>query len=726
LFTQRRITNSESRLSNRDLHFFNFPATNRNLWSLILHRFVTPVLQHKTNIRYFNLRSHELTRQQLSPHDPFVKIPLGLSLDSDATNAPWRSSFTGYRRAMQWLKTPEEFVNQYATWVGFDPKPLCDLLDYPLSIVLPLFKKIKIWCHTHFDCLGSGLRFFIDLDSISGIPPMGIRTMGDDPYLWLTQLVRSDYDHQWWRSQFYNTFTQFATACPRVLLSLEEFTHSRWLWVTNGATKFSKLSLGSQAVKTKFGAAVSLSDEELDSIVRDARLGRQPIGVFVKGDEASFKRRLIANVPLGGYIIASYVRYLLESYMGKMPRFEKLSPSFDDQLDIIHLLRRGYVSYPLDESAYDYHVTRDSWIGFFEFLEGAFPSNDGVTALKDYFDHAIWSFDGKQGKWLKGMPSGLALTTFLNSWMNYIKQKTIIPSSVHWACGDDVLTFADMGVQPTLQDIESAYSKFGSSANASKNWASTHFSEYLKVLYGRYGTSGYPARIFGSLLFTQDLSFRRPDEKLVELVDLWKQLFDRLGLPMDEDIVARDLSSAISKRVVGFSKMRAKQWLHSPKIHGGFGKLPYNNITFTWTTTGSISKYYAGSRYRLPRVVEYYGPVQLEVGTFRATSAAYSLGPPAALPPIENEQDWERRLNREDLPDRGPFTSMVLDLIPLPVVDFVSVANMSKIATQYEFNVFPNLRGNWNSISSKLVNASLGLAHLVSSLLTQQHLTTYL
>lgn len=681
---------------------------------------IKPLLQLPYKTRLFNVKTNSFIKpEEIQPeqkHIYQVKIPHKYERDLETSDAPWISTFQGSRRAMQWLKTPTEMISQYASWVGFEPKSLISLLEYPLSIVLPLFKKIKIWCHHHYDSLGAAVRYFVDLDSISGIPPMSLRTMGDDPYKWLTELVSSEYNQDFWFENFVQTFCDLAVAQPRVLLSLREFTLSRWMWVTPGATKFSKLMLDDAVIKTKFGAAVSLTDEELLEIVEDAIKGGQPIGVFVKGDEASFKRRLIANVPLGGYIIAAYIRYLIESYLGKMPGFEKLSPSFKNKIDIINLLRQGRLCYPLDESAYDYHVTRESWLGFIQFLKYAFPDNDGVRYFEAYFDCAVWQFEGKEARWLKGMPSGLALTTMVNSWMNYIKQRTIITSEIHWACGDDVLTFPiDQTI--TLEDIETEYKKFGSSANASKNWSSYKYGEYLKTIYGRTGTSGYPARIFGSLLYTQDLSFRRPDEKLFELVDLWKQLYDRLGLPMDEKVVSRDLASAVSHRVTGFNSNVARQWLHSPKIHGGFGKLPYNNKTFTWTIEDKKVRSYTLSRYRLPRVIDYYGKVELNIGTYKLRQISYATGPPALLPPIETEDEWVTRLNREDLPDRGPFTSMVLDLIPLPVIDFVSVANMSMIATENGFNVYPNLSGSWDRISNKLISASLGLVSYVGSLL---------
>lgn len=170
---------------------------------------------------------------------------------------------------------------------------------------------------------------------------------------------------------------------------------------------------------------------------------------------------------------------------------------------------------PLDESAYDYHVSRESWLGFFSFLKTIFGENHGITVLRSFFDSAFWEWDGNEGKWVSGMPSGLALTSYLNSWMNYIKQKTIVKGDLQWAAGDDVLVAPY--VNSTLVEVAQQYQSFGSVVNASKNWVSYKYAEYLKVLYSSKGTVGYPARVYSSLLWAGVARSFLPSDRLPEL-----------------------------------------------------------------------------------------------------------------------------------------------------------------------------------------------------------------
>lgn len=629
--------------------------------------------------------------------------------------ATWRETFGGVRRALRYLDTPEKMVDWYCELIGLDSQWLRDLLDVPVCIAVPFFSKVKLLMHAHTDELPMEWRFFVDLQLLAGYPDHKLREMADDPVLWLSSPVKSEYDDEWWRGQFAVTYAFAVSRSPGLILTLEEYTKARWLWVTPGSSSFSKLMLGDKLVRTKLGAALSLSDEELLGMVASIQQPPedQMIGVFLKGDEKGFKRRLIANVPLGAYIVASYVRYCLDQYTGPSPNFSKLSVGPQDEMDVVELLRAGRLAMPLDESGFEYHVSRESWLGFFAFARPIV--GPAIDLLHSYFDTAYWQWDGKRGKWVSGMPSGLALTSYLNSWMNYIKQKALIDSDIHWAAGDDVLAFP---TRPTsLEDVAKKYAAFGSEVNESKNWLSYVCAEYLKVIYYVGGSTGYPARIYSSLLWATDVRFSRPDVKLGELAELFKQFYDRVGLPLDTSVVCADLSRAMSQKVAGFSASVARDWLHAPKLHGGFGRLPNVNVSFTWDVVVLRNEMYVGARIRMP-TVPVYGPADQKTYKFVVQkfelpgggSESYRLGPPLHMAPITSMTEWEDRLNGRDERVKGPFSKMAYDPIPLPTIDFISTGNMAALAKRNGFNVFPNMSGSWRQISSRLLKASWALA----------------
>lgn len=377
---------------------------------------------------------------------------------------------------------------------------------------------------------------------------------------------------------------------------------------------------------------------------------------------------------------------------------------------------------PLDESAYDYHVSRESWLGFVAFLKSVFPSNEAVTLFESYFLDAKWEFDGKSGQWLSGMPSGLALTSFLNSWMNYIKQTVVTPGFLAYAAGDDVCVAPF--VAKTLDTIAADYARFGSELNASKNWYSSKYTEYLKTIFHKNGTTGYPARIYASLIWAGvDRTFL-PSDRLPELAELFKQFYDRLGQPMDEDLVASDLARAVSHKVRGFNKVAALKWLHSPKAYGGFGKLPYNDFNFIWETEVLRRDKWTNVLVRVPEINFYSDKVDLKINKRRlALGKRVYFGPTLRLEEITNLQEWEARLNGEDNPVKGQFGKMALDVIPLPTIDMISTSNMSALASHFELNVYPQLRGASDTILDRLVVASIILVQLVTQFMTDNRLT---
>lgn len=644
-------------------------------------------------------------------------------INQDYKDISWGSTFHGVRRALRFLEGPRSMLKEYFRWCGLTScSAFTNLLEYSIRIVLPFFDKLKQLLHANIDSLPPECRYFFDIPTIAGFPTMDNRLFNDDPVKWLSQTSPTVYSPSWWARAFTKTYGQAIIHNPTHLLTLHEFAHNRWLWVTDGATRFSKLEIDGENIKTKFGAAVSLTNDEIDQLLESAisepKTKKSLIGIFIKPDEKGYKRRLIANVPLGGYIIASYIRYLIESFVGPEPLFTKLSPTVDEIISVTDIIKTRRLALPLDESAYDYNVTRESWEGFLIFLRSIFNDNTGVDYFTKYFRIAYWDFDGLVGKWIAGMPSGLALTSFLNSWMNYIKQGTIVPGIINWAAGDDVLTFP-YNQDVSLNEISQRYSDFGAVANPIKNWKSNRYAEYLKRFYSANGTSGYPARIWSSLMWAGTERFFLPSDRLPELFELFKQFFDRIGIKMDKRYVAKDLARSISNKVFGFNAITALKWMHSPRVHGGAGCLPYNNLTFTWNVEHVRNKQVSHSLIRLPRYLDYSGKIELKIGTYKLNTSSYRCGKSFKLPRITTLAEWEKRLNREDIDYHGPFQSLIMDVIPLPNVDFISTSLMSALATRFFFNSYPNLHGSWNTIASRLVNASLALVETATQYLAK-------
>lgn len=640
------------------------------------------------------------------------QIRMGTVLpNSNLPDLPWRETFNGTRRALRFLSTPDEILLWYAKTAQISNN-IVQLLDIPCNVVVPFLSYLKTIFHNNCDFLDSHWFKYLDLSVLAGYPIMKHRELSDDPVLWLSSPVESKYTGSWWFERFKTTFYQ-NTILRTNILSYRDYILSRWLWVTDGATRYSEALLDDELVRTKFGAAISLSN---DTLLEHAYLNHESafkIGVFLKPDEPGYKRRLIANVTLGAYLLASYIRYYLENSIQNKPQFLALDLTILDKVDVLELIRNGQTMVPLDESAYDYHVSSESWAGFQAFLLDLDVNNEAFHLFAQYKDNATWEFEGNTGRWLSGMPSGLALTSFLNSWMNFIKQDHIIPGRLQFAAGDDVLTSPFFsGVD--LEAVATEYEKFGSSVNATKNWVSQKYAEYLKVLYHTNGTTGYPARVYSSLIWAGKERSFLPSDKLPELAELFKQFYDRLGQELDVRVVSKDLAAAVSHKVKGFNAREAEKWLHSPRAYGGFGLLPYSYFSWDWKTTILKKRKYTQVIIKVPDV-NFYG-TEVELVTRKRPlhiKRRYETGAPLRLPTPLTMEDWEARLNGDDIPIKGKFGRMALDIIPLPTINHVSTATVAEFAEMWGFNVLPNIKGDSSTIVDALVLASIALKNRI-------------
>lgn len=661
---------------------------------------------------YFDLEVLNLSERLLLQNLGAVRIIFvffveasGVVVNHKITGKRWADTWNGNRRALQTLKNPWTIMDKYCELMGCSSDCMVSMLDWPACAVVACCDYVKVRTHEHFDKLPSEARAFLDIQLFAGYPKMEDRDLSDDPVAWLETDVPSSYDAEWWYNQFTKTFW-LANKWPNSLfMNLKTFVCSRWLWITQGASPESRALYDGERWKTKLGAALSLTDDELLSRVDTAITNGGEFGVFLKSDEKGYKRRLIVNVSLGGYILAAYVRYIIQNFVGDSPAFAKLETTIVDAVDVITLIRQGHLMMPLDESAYDYHVTADSLEGFNLFLVRQFP-NSGLEAYVRMCEKSKWRFGDRKGRWKKGMPSGLALTSLLNSWMNYIKQTTIIPTSpIHYAAGDDVLCASKSQIDLDL--ISREYKKFGADINIKKNWLSYSYAEFLKELYSGEGITGYPARIYASLIYAGRESTFLPSAKLAELSELWKQFFDRMGLPFNETLVAQDLARAISRKVERFTSQTARLWLRTPKALGGFGRSDDASVRFIWKTTVLEKKKYTELLWSIPPVIVFDDKVELRIEKFNSKIIQPQFGPPAKLPPVATLEEWIARLNNEHLDNKyGIFKDMIYGVIPLPTVDFISSRRMSEFATNNLANVRPNIGGGWNKTTNRLINCA--------------------
>lgn len=647
------------------------------------------------------------------------------NIDSNYADISFQETFHGSRRCLQFLRTPEQIFKYYFTITQIAmPNSVNSWLSSSLQIVIPFFSHIKRYIHTNIDFLPPISYCYSELDTIPGYPLEEHRTLSDDPKLWLEKDVLDLHSPEWWEENITITLLK-SKQQPKTLIpySFYEFLSRPWLWITDGASSVSKLFLNGEKVKTKFGAAVSLTPQELLFCVYHALNPKTyNIDIFIKQDERGYKRRLIANMDLGSYLVAAYVRYLLEWLDGPIPDWMTATTTANLDLKVIKMLRNGKRSIPLDESQFDHHLSRHAWLGFLKSLDFIFPNNFGIHLFHVLFQNSKF-FDrttNTHGLWLKGMPSGLAITSIGNTLFNYVKQNAI-SSPIHFALGDDVLLFSEKG---TLQEISDYYNTFGAEVNAKKNWTSTQYAEFLHFLYSSHARVGLPARIYGSLMYGLQFKDTSPLQRLNELTQLFKDFYDRACLPFDFELVAADLSRAVSHRWARFSKAVAKTWLHIPKALNGFGFLPYVPLGFKIRDKTFSRKYYSNALIELPSVVEVTDS-DYTIYPFKLTGASYKLGNTLKLPEIQSMKEWEDRLNLRHPVYSPTMLKWAGETIPLPEINYVSSSRMSNFASMWKFNAFPNLRGNAITRTSRFIKASLMLATEVGSWLSKNSIYVY-
>lgn len=652
------------------------------------------------------------------------KFNIKTNYSTDYTDIPFGEAFHGARRCLQFLQTPTQIFEYYFTMCQIT-KPNCiyQILKSSLQIVIPFFSHIKAFIHNHIDHLPPISYCYSELDTIAGYPLQENRSLTDDPHQWLSQDVVDEHSPQWWANNISTLLLRSQVPKRDMLLSFFDYLNSPWLWVTDGASSVSKLLLNGEKVRSKFAAALSLTPTELlGCVLHSLNPKVTNIDIFIKQDERGFKRRLIANMDLGSYLVAAYIRYLIEWLDGPVPNWMTATTNPNKDRYVMELLKLKKKAMPLDESQFDHHLSRNAWLGLLKSLDFIFPNNFGVHLFHVLFQNSLF-FDrvtNSRGPWIKGMPSGLAITSLGNTLFNYVKQQAIL-SPVHFALGDDVLVFSD---GYTLPQIANYYKTFGAEVNVKKNWESTHYAEYLHFLYSAHGRVGLPARIYGSLMYGLQFKDVTPLQRLNELSQLFKDFYDRAVLPFDFQLVSKDLSRAVSRRWAGFGAQQALTWLHIPKALNGYGFIPYVNKQLKVTNTNITREKYTNALIPIPDKVTVQES-QWSILPFKLNEAQFRTGNIYHLPPIESMEDWIARLNFDIPGIPKTVQEYATEVIPLPELPYISVSRMSAFAAQWQYNAFPNISGSKLSRTTRFIKASLALADQVVSWLQRYSIFVY-
>jgi hypothetical protein len=629
----------------------------------------------------------------------------------------------GHRRAWRELTDFESVWGNYLKLGEIRNSTLSNIIYKDANIAFQFLKKLTELVKKQSSRMGEDMRWrrLVDMETIVGFPKTEDKLPATATLKeWLTDYVVINYEPDWWEQQFLETFQLFSRPQrSNTLWNLDEFIAKRWLWSTSGSSSASKLTLDNEPVKTKFGVAVSLTDNELYQIIEGTT--HDKITSFRKADEKGMKTRLIANAPLSSYLVLSHIAWTLENViMTGVPILGNFDLAIPQVESIIDDIRTGVEQVPLDESAWDQNFPRNAWLGWIKFLR-RFPTLSKSVYIfeNEIFDHMEWTDDGMKGVWKTGMPSGLKVTSMMNSWVNYIKQRNFPGFERGLAGGDD--SYMVYKGDYTLEDFEDYFKGYGAEVNSTKNWKSKYATEFLKHLYYKKGVTGYPARIYSSLIWVRDVRFTDPQSKLTELASLWKTFYDRMGIPFDEQRVTTDIARAVSHKLQGFGKSKAKEWLHTPSALGGFGMAPFN-MEWRWIfKTEGEEKYYTGALIDIPSFKFITSTTYERIKFEWHPNAEYRIGPPGRLPPVTTMEEWEARINNRDIPVHHKWKKYYGETVPIPTASGISRTFVKKIAKVHGLNAYYNIvGGNTNTILNRLVNAELALLSLARAYLLRR------
>lgn len=312
------------------------------------------------------------------------------------------------------------------------------------------------------------------------------------------------------------------------------------------------------------------------------------------------KVRPVINADDASYLQMSFVSSWLEPFLQgnrNSTLWMSTKQVLDMKINTVMQLQAMRTALPLDQSHFDHQPTMAMLQSTFSAIKAFAPRDDlkyvtGLIAESIAEGTIVELPDGSKLTHKKGVLSGWRWTAMIDTIINIVTFRLATrlsgltrPLAVRLfnAQGDDDLIFVDNNVDAEL--IAASYQAMNFEVNTKKFFISKRYQEYLRIVYDRDGSYGYPARSIVSLLINNPINPDPPagTSRIRAAYSNWMIAINRRLSCYHE--MLEDIS-----RGNGVSESFVEEWLHTPATLGGCGWQPWSEKTEYTVLSDSIIK----------------------------------------------------------------------------------------------------------------------------------------
>lgn len=347
----------------------------------------------------------------------------------------------------------------------------------------------------------------------------------------------------------------------------------------SGATTF---LYDKKYTKNKWNTAVHIDYDKYKQMIQEYDYNTSK--VFIKRENK--KPRLVVNGDTKYNIICELVwRFIREKDDDGIYTYMKDSDTkYLDYLEDMGLLRRGKVSFPIDQSSFDHKITHEMMLIIADEIIKKCKANhlvrdDDMEEAFELFregisNHWVEKPSGEKVKTVKGLPSGSRWTILMDTLISHILNDMAlelagIETIKRGFTGDDVNAFVMNEID--AKKLAQAYTDIGVGFHPAKSYISKQYSEYLRVIVKHFKLEGYPLRSIHSVTISNPAKEVRgwQDIEIQTVCESWLNLYYR-GFELNEVLkhMITDLQNSMLSK---YDKITITDFLCTDKIDGGLG-----------------------------------------------------------------------------------------------------------------------------------------------------------